>query len=237
MDRVRAVCSTVLALREERRLPVRQPLATLEISGLDLGGYRELVEDETNVKRVVESAVRVREVPTVNFKVAGPRLGAKLKSLAADIKAGDFRYDAQANTVVSNRSVDLQLRGDLGEFVMRVMPEDVQDGFAVAVVPGTRIVVRLDTNLTPELIRQGLVRNVVRLVQQARKDAGLRVSDRIRLRIAGDTELDRAVETHADYIREQTLAIELELGLPEPGMHVSEGEVGETQATIALVRA
>ena len=76
----------------------------------------------------------------------------------------------------------------------------------------------------------------VRLIS-TRKDANLHVSDRIRLRISGDEAPAEAVRAHGPYIREQTLAVELELGPPVAGWFTAEGEVGEGKATVALTRA
>ena len=67
--------------------------------------------------------------------------------------------------------------------------------------------------------------------------AKLHISDRIRLRVSGDAGLAEAVRAHGPYIREQTLAVELELGPPVAGWFAAEGEVGESKATVALTRA
>jgi len=77
----------------------------------------------------------------------------------------------------------------------------------------------------------------VRGIQQTRKDAKLHVSDRIRLRVAGDPALAEAVREHGAYIRQQTLAETLELLPPEKGMFTAEVEVGEGKATVALKKA
>ena len=72
-------------------------------------------------------------------------------------------------------------------------------------LPGGGFVI-LDTAVTPELAAEGLARDVVRAVQQARRDAGLEVSDRIALTLSGDAEVRAAVETHAELIKSETLA-------------------------------
>lgn len=77
-------------------------------------------------------------------------------------------------------------------------------------LPGGGFVI-LDTNLTPELAAEGLARDVVRAAQQARRDAGLAVSDRISLQLAGDEVVRAAVEPYADLIKAETLSTHLDL--------------------------
>jgi isoleucyl-tRNA synthetase len=79
-------------------------------------------------------------------------------------------------------------------------------------VGGTGLVVDLDTTVTPELEAEGRARDVIRIIQQARKDADLHVSDRIELVVGTDDELRSAIETHADQIRTATLAVSLAFG-------------------------
>jgi isoleucyl-tRNA synthetase len=237
MDRVRAVCSTVLGLRDDKRLPVRQPLEELAISGLDFAGYEELLREETNVKRVVASAMQVKKEVILNFKTAGPRLGSQVKDFAAAIKRGAYFHPGSDEGLLrSNEVAGVELSAASHEFSIRLVPEGLDPRYAVAVVPGSRVIVGLDTVVSPELKREGVARNLVRVIQQARKDAKFHVSDRIRLRVAGDAALGEAVRVHRDYIATQTLAQELELAPPEKGMFVAEGEVGEGKATVGVAR-
>ncbi len=242
MDRVREVCSTALALREEKRLRVRLPLARLVIAGGwadTLRPLKELIASEVNVKEVEfdpNEQNYAKISVTVNAKKAGPRLGPRLKAVLPAVKAGKWGMRG-ADLVVATEEGDVTVLE--GEWGAGLVPggERASTGLAVAPLSDRKSVVALDVLPNAELEREGLARDLVRLIQQARKDADLHVSDRIRLRIAGDEALDDAVRVHGDYIREQTLAVELELGPPEPGMSVSEGEVGEARVTIALARA
>ncbi|NOT31290.1 MAG: isoleucine--tRNA ligase [Planctomycetes bacterium] len=238
MDQVRAVCSTVLALREERRLPVRQPLEELAISGFNFTGYEELLMEETNVKRVVSTAMAVRKEVVLNFKVVGPTLGARVKELGAALKRGDyFHPDGDETRIRSNAVADVEIYSKDRQYSTRFVAEGVDPRYAVEVIPGTRIIVGIDTVVTPDLKREGVARYLVRVIQQARKDAKLDISDRIRLRVSGDTALADAVREHRDYIATQTLATEIELAPAEPGMFTAEGEVGDTKATVGLAKA
>jgi len=107
------------------------------------------------------------------------------------------------------------------------------DDVAIAMMPSGGFVV-LDTAVTPELAAEGLARDVVRAVQQARKDAGLEVTDRIRLSLAGDADAVAAIRAHRELIAGETLATDLAVGEAEGGVvPVGEGSV----VTIEVSRA
>ena len=103
-------------------------------------------------------------------------------------------------------------------------------------MPGNAGLIALDTRVTPELAAEGAARDVVRVVQQARRDAGLSVSDRIRLVVGADGALADAVRAHAGFVTEETLAVSLDLrpsgevgGEPQPA--------GDGRVTVAVTRA
>jgi isoleucyl-tRNA synthetase len=97
----------------------------------------------------------------------------------------------------------------------------------------------LDFTLTQALVQEGLARDLVRMVQQARRDAGLHVSDRIRLSLALGSDAREAVRAFSAYVKEQTLASELDLdgALAGDGVHALEAELGGAKVRVALVRA
>jgi isoleucyl-tRNA synthetase len=253
MDRIRAACSVALSLREEYKIRVRQPLDSLQVIGEDWEFVQfeeelgELLKDETNVKNVTASSLmgqQVRLETTANFKVLGPRLGARMKAVAAKLKADDFKM-AHSEVAPSPSRILVEVNGEAielseagGDYVQRLVPLAEGQGHLVAgAIPVIKSVVLLDTKITPELEREGLARDLVRVIQQARKDAKLHISDRIRLRVSGDAALAEAVREHGTYVREQTLAVELELGPPVFGWFTAEGEVGEGRATVSLSKA
>ncbi len=217
MDRVREVCSTASALRKAEGLRVRLPLARLTVvadGSASLAPFAELVRDELNVREVVltdvaaaeAGAFGVRQVLAVNARAAGPRLGREVQAAIKGSKSGDWSVD-DAGTVTAGGIVLLD-----GEYALQtvVADADPDDQRAVAMLPGGGFVI-LDTAVTPELAAEGLARDVVRAVQQARRDAGLEVGDRIALRLGGDTEVRAAVEAHAELIKAETLAATLEV--------------------------
>lgn len=95
----------------------------------------------------------------------------------------------------------------------------------------------LDVAVTPELRAEGMARDVVRLVQQARKDAGLHVSDRIDLWVEADGEVQAAVDAHRAYLAAQTLAKTVTLASPPEGVHLGSGKVEGQDVVVGVARA
>jgi isoleucyl-tRNA synthetase len=174
-----------------------------------LAPYKELIEDEVNVRSVVLSEDEDRFASRhliVAFKVAAPRLGTATPATAAAAKSGDWELLAGSRARVGESILEP------GEFEMRIQPVDEATTRTLGSRDG---LVVLDITLTDDLLIEGLARDLVRVVQQGRRDLGLDVSDRIRLDVAGDTRALAAVETHRAWIEEQVLATEL-LVVAEP---------------------
>jgi len=122
-----------------------------------------------------------------------------------------------------------------------VLPEEAQvrmrarEGLAVADAGG--IVVGIDTEITPELEREGLARDIVRRVQDTRKNAGLEIEDRITLRYQAGEALSAVFEALGEYIADETLAIEMRAGPPAAGSYVESFELGGEEVTVGVKRA
>jgi isoleucyl-tRNA synthetase len=207
MDRVREVCSAAHSVRKAQGLRARLPLASLTVAAADalaLAPYRDLMADEVNVKdvRLVTAVDDVAErVLTVVFKVAAPRLGPDTQQVAAAARSGDWEVLADGRARVGGSVLEP------GEFELRLRPRAEAVSRAL---PGDDGVVVLDVNVNASLEEEGLARDVVRLVQQARRDAGLEVSDRIRLEVAGPATVVGAVSAHREWIAEQVLAVSVD---------------------------
>jgi isoleucyl-tRNA synthetase len=208
MDRVRDVCSAAHSVRKAQGLRARLPLASLTVAAPDADAllpFEGLIADEVNVKEV-RLTTAVDEVAdcvlTVVFKIAAPRLGPLTPQVAAAAKRGDWEALAGGQARVG----DVVLEPGEFELRLRSRAEAVSRG-----LPGDDGLVILDVDLTPELEAEGLARDIVRLIQFARREAGLQVSDRIRLTICGPTAVVAAIETHRAWIAEQTLAVEIEV--------------------------
>ncbi len=210
MDVVREVCSAGSALRKAANLRTRLPLAGLTIvvpDATSLTGFEQIVRDELNLKavRLLEAdapeaaSYGVQQKLTVNARAAGPRLGREVQTAIKGSKSGDWSV-ADDGTVTAG-GLDLVD----GEFTLETVAADSDGSSVTAMLPAGGFIV-LDTELTPELVREGLARDVIRAVQQARKDAGLDVSDRIAVQIEGGIAARDAVKQHQELIAGETLA-------------------------------
>jgi isoleucyl-tRNA synthetase len=208
MDRVQDICNTAHAIRNEVNIRVRQPLSTLTIYGANINAhepyFKSLISDETNVKQVIFSddleSVAKRNLK-INFPVLGKRLPAKMKEITAAARGGDWNMQEGGTA---------QIAGEIlraGEFEFTLQSTLTQG--AVRAMAGNDGLVVLDTNITAELLQEGIARDVVRLVQQSRKDAGLDVADRIILNINSDEATQTAIAAFQHYIMEQTLSVEI----------------------------
>jgi isoleucyl-tRNA synthetase len=208
MDAVRDVCSAAASIRKAERLRVRLPLSALTVAAPDaelLAPFIGLIADEVNVKRVelttdVSAAAETQLVLVP--RVLGPRVGGGVQALLAAVKQSRWSRDSDGRVVVEGRILEAD------EFELRLVPKE---GAAAAPLPGGAGVVALDTVVTPELEAEGVVRDVVRLVNQVRRDESLRVSDRIRLLIDCDGHHDvaAALRAYDGFVRAETLADEL----------------------------
>jgi isoleucyl-tRNA synthetase len=225
MDAVRDVCSAALSLRKARSLRVRLPLGRLTVAAPDaeaLRPFADLIADEVNVKQVVltDDAGRYSQrVLSLVPRVLGPRLGGQVQQVIRDVRAGDWSV---ADGVVTAGGVALRD----GEYELKLV---VADPGQSADLPGSDGVVMLDLAVTPELAAEGLARDVVRAVQQARREAGLDVTDRISLVVDAPPGVAAAIQTHRDLIAGETLAVAMSLGAASDGAApaVFTGTVGD----------
>lgn len=208
MDTVRDVCSAGSALRKAANLRNRLPLARLTVvTEADLTGFGSLVADELNLKAVEVIAADAPEAAaygvsqrlTVNARAAGPRLGKDVQLAIKGSKSGDWSV-ADDGTVTAGGLALVE-----GEYALETVAGSSADDTAIGMLPRGGFVV-LDTAVTPELEAEGTARDLVRAVQQARKDAGLQVSDRIALTLSGPEATLAAARTHEALITEETLA-------------------------------
>ncbi|MDT7582329.1 MAG: isoleucyl-tRNA synthetase, partial [Pseudonocardiales bacterium] len=212
MDQVRDVCSAGSGLRKGAGLRNRLPLSSLTVvvAGADrLTGFEDVVADELNVKSVRlldaehpdAAAYGVSQRLTVNARAAGPRLGKDVQTAIQGSKSGNWSVSESGQVTAGGLALEE------GEFALETVASG-SHGTATGLLPGGGFVV-LDTELTPELEAEGIARDLVRTIQQARRDAGLDVSDRIVLDVSANAEVAGAARTHAELIRRETLATTL----------------------------
>ncbi|MGI9605306.1 MAG: isoleucine--tRNA ligase [Acidimicrobiales bacterium] len=214
MDRVRSVVSCALRLREDNGLRVRLPLASLTVAGADsasLESLAHLVADEVNVKSVkfspeLSSFAEFALQP--NGKVLGPRLGGDVQKVFGAAKQGQWEQNEDGTIEIAGHTlacdeVDLTFRP--------------AEGVTAAALPTNDAVVVLDTELTQELEAEGLARDIVRSVQEARKNEDLVVTDRIALTLDLPPDAVEAVRAMEGYVAEQVLATSVEYGSVDSG--------------------
>ena len=240
MDQVRDVCSATSALRKAGNLRNRLPLSRLTVvvaGAAALEGFESIVADEVNVKTVrlldadapEAASYGVSQKLTVNARAAGPRLGRDVQTAIKGSKSGDWSV-AEDGTVVAGGLVLEE-----GEYTLETVAGSADGGSATGMLPSGGFVV-LDTAVTPELAAEGLARDLVRAVQQARRDAGLDVSDRIALTIGGSPAVQAAARTHESLIAGETLATSYEVKNGDgEGTPVTVGD--NEKATVLVTRA
>ena len=214
LEREMALAETAISLgrklREDHKLKVRQPLPTVTIVSREAavqGAVERLgsiIATELNVKAVRQShdeaafcALSVKP----NLKVLGKRCGPKLKSISAVLSGWSF---AEVAELEAGRSIIVD-----GEVIGKDDLLLTRSPVAGAITASLgAVTVALDTAVTPELMREGLAREFISVVQQARKDAGLEVSDRIKLGWSSDdAEVVAAISTHNAFIADEVLAV------------------------------
>jgi isoleucyl-tRNA synthetase len=203
MDRVRQVVSTALSLRKARGLRVRQPLSALIVAAPDAGTlapFTDLIRDEVNVRSVElteDVSAYGRFELTVNARACGPRLGGDTQKVIRAVREGD--WERGPDGVLSAAGIPL-LDGEYSERLAAADPADT------AALPAGSGLVVLQTEITPELAAEGIARDLVRVVQQARRQAGLDVTDRIVLTIDAPPSVLAAARAHEQFIAGEVLA-------------------------------
>ncbi len=224
MDEIREVASVALSVRKTAGLRVRQPLASLTVATRDaerLRPFASLLSDEVNVRSVqltelADHDERVTRRLSVNARAAGPRLGKQVQQVIKASKSGDWSVADDGSVVCGG--VPLADGEYELELVAAGSPSD-----AVGLLRSGGFVV-LDTVLDDDLLAQGAVNDLLRQVQQARKDAGLDVSDRMDLTLAVPDELWAAVQQRIDTVKAETLALSV------TRVPTADGSVGVTVA-------
>ncbi|MCC5909172.1 MAG: isoleucine--tRNA ligase [Clostridiaceae bacterium] len=214
MDLVRDLVKLGRAARAETKIKVRQPLQKILIDGKYealISDLMPLIQEELNVKEVqfekdLKEFMNFNLKP--NFKVAGPKLGSKIKLLGkalAQLDASEVVPSLEAGN-----SITVELEGE----TLELTKEDVmitisaKEGFTVEME--NNLFVILDATLTEELINEGFAREFISKVQQMRKNKDFQVTDNIKVYFDGDDEIANAVNIHKEYIMQETLAVNIE---------------------------
>jgi len=221
MDLCQKVINLGLSLRTAQKIRVRQPLQSISIGENLSDYYKDIIKEELNVKEVLEvdSSSIAQKICKPNGRLIGPKFGKDVKFIISEAKAGNFE-EIDENTV---KVGDFTLEGD--EFEMAFVTEGDSDN----IESGFGMVIAMDLELTDALVTEGYARDIVRHIQEARKEAGYEVDDRISVNIVVEN-LD-AILTSYDIASETLSSLDTSL---TTGDIEKEIELGEMTAKIIL---
>ena len=233
MDRIRDAASTALRLREDEGIRVRLPLSSMVIAGpgsSSLSNFLELLTDEVNVKEIklIEDLDKYATYSLQpNGSLLGPRLGKEVQSVFAAAKSGDWELNEDGTAKVA----DVLLNAE--EFELGLQPHE---GITAATLNSGDAIIILDTEITEDLAKEGIARDVIRQVQQARRDAELVVTDRIQIWLDGGETILEGVKTFEEYVASQILATEIIYGRAEnPDVSTTQVEIENSDLTFSIV--
>ena len=233
MDRIRDAASTALRLREDEGIRVRLPLSSMVIAGPEsssLNNFLELLTDEVNVKKI-ELTEDLDKYATYNLQpngsLLGPRLGKEVQSVFVAAKNGNWVLNNDGTAKVA----DVLLSEE--EFELGLQPHE---GITAATLNSGDAIIVLDTEITEDLAKEGIARDVIRQVQQARRDAELVVTDRIQIWLDGAETILDGVKTFEEYVASQILATEILYGRTKnPEASTTQVEIENNDLTFSIV--
>ncbi len=228
------------SLRTEYGLKTRQPLKALHVVTRDaeerriLQEMEDLIKEELNVKSVIfrENEDELVEYKAkANFRVLGKQLGKEMKAAAEKIGALELR---QIHELLAGREITLELDGRSFPLTPGAVEIQRLEKENLRVINDGSLTVALDPELTPELIEEGMIRDLVRGIQNLRKEKGLDVSDRISLTLSGSNVLRSAAENHRDHLLSETLAVSWKWDTATDAVEI---DCGEEKCTVSLRKA
>ena len=241
MDLVMKLASLGHAARNLSSVKVRQPLSEVAFA---LGSvedarvfeqFKDVLADELNVKHV-RLLNATGEAVSYSINPLPKQLGQKYKGLFPRIRDEILKQPVQESALKLLDGLNLVVSVD-GKYY-EIQPDEVEvhaqakEGYSVA--SDGAYLAALVTTLTPELIKEGLAREFVRRLQALRKDAGLEISDRIRVSFFGTPMLTEAVLENKDYIMAETLSLELENSQMPEGAFSASDQFDEETVTMGL---
>ncbi|RKY01246.1 isoleucine--tRNA ligase, partial [Candidatus Poribacteria bacterium] len=241
MEVVRGFVELGRAARNRVKIKIRQPLSEIVIgtgSEAEREAVRkleELILEELNIKRVVfdDDLTRYASVSVKpNFRLLGPKYGARVQSIARALSAADpvgikRQLDSEGAVEIELEDGE-RVKLERNEIDMRF---ESLEGWSVE-VEGNRFVA-LNTEITEELMLEGLARELVNKIQQMRKEADFNVADRIELYLSSTETVHKAFEVHREYIMGETLSVRV-VDRPSEGMFVKKWKVNGHPAEIGV---
>ena len=211
MDLVRDVCSLGRFAREEVNIKVRQPIQSLILPKSDemiIGDLLDVIKEELNVKEVVfkeDMTTYLEYIVKPNFKVLGKTLGPKVKELQEVLS----KLTSKEISQITDGGLTIKLDGEDFTLTDEMVLISIKQKEGYASTSNNRTCVVLETELTEELILEGLAREFVRKVQSLRKDADFVITDHINIYYNGTEAIDKMLDMYKDYIMGEVLGEKL----------------------------
>ncbi len=239
MERAIKIVGLVRAMRMKSNLKVRQPLKKIILPIANEGDraaikrMEEVILEEINVKQieyVTDDSGIVKKKAKPNFRSLGQKFGKGVQPVAAKIREltgkeiGELERNGSLNVPVNGAEYAIT-REDI-----EILHEDLQ-GWMVE--SDGSVTVALDTELTEELVEEGLAREFVSRIQNIRKDSGFEVMDRIRIYVKSSDRMAKALKRMSGYVMQETLAVELST-TPPPALPLAEEEINDERVSIAI---
>ncbi len=239
MALVMSIVSLGRACRNKVQIKVRQPLNEIMVDGQRremLEPMENLVKEELNIKNVhyienLDQYVNYQVKP--NFPVLGPKYGKMMKSISgalAKANPGEVVRTIRSQGVLNLQVDDQELPLTGQDLDIRIQE---REGFTVEMDNDNFVI--LDTELTAELVKEGLAREMISKIQTMRKNADFEIMDQIKIKYVSDVDVVEAVNVFREYIKDETLAIEIKHHV-EPGVDFEEWDINGHQAFIKVER-
>lgn len=208
MSFVAKVCNAALSIRKKNNIKARIPLSSILIAGVSNiidGMFVDVIKDEANVKFVNFaddlSHFQVKKTANLDAQRIAKRLGKEFQAVLQSAKSGEFVQLGRDIEINGHRIAE-------GEYEIQLSLEGSDTNYAS--IDGRYLII-LDTNVTDELKNEGIARDFIRAVQNARKEADLELTDHIAIDIfSRSSEINQALEANMDYIKSQVLGKEIE---------------------------
>jgi isoleucyl-tRNA synthetase len=211
MQKAQTISSLVLSLRAKEKIKVRQPLQKVIIPVLDenqrveIEAVSDLIKAEVNVKEIVllddASGILVKQIKP-NFKTLGPRFGKDMGLIAKEIQ--NFSSE-QINFLDKEGSIAIVIAGNSITLSLEDVEISSQDIEGWLVANSNGITVALDITISETLKKEGIARELVNRIQNIRKDSGFEVTDKIKIYLEHNAELQLAIQENEAYIKSETL--------------------------------
>jgi len=242
MEIAQKVVYLTRSMRAKANLKVRQPLEKIMVvvdkSKQDaIKQMQNVILDEVNIKELVlldDDSGIVNKTAKPNFKSIGPKFGKDVKSVAESIR--NFSTE-NIETLEANDNIEVNIDGKL----LNITLEDVEilgseiEGWVVESTEG--VTVAIDSELSDELIAEGLAREFVNRIQNMRKDSGFDVTDRIKIKYSGNSELTNAVNMFNKYVSNETLADEINDVENLNGAAQTDWKINNIECSISIEKA